>query len=94
MYDVLDDSEEAIAWREREEQNKQQETLDYHALINSVFSSEEGQKLLEIWLRELVMRPIVVSGQPLEAHGIREGKSEFVRNILHVLELNTLFISA
>jgi hypothetical protein len=87
MYDILDDSPEAQRWRETQEQNFQQATLDYHALVNRVFSTEDGERLLTQWMKEQITRPIVISGQPLESHGIREGRASFVRDILQILEL-------
>jgi len=86
MYDILDDSPEAQRWRDQQEQKARKDVLDYHAKLNQVFSTENGQDLLKIWMRDHIMRPTVIAGQPLESHGIREGKATFVRDILEILD--------
>lgn len=86
MYDILDDSPEATAYREQQDAKTRKSILDYHAKLNQVFSTQEGQELLAIWTKDHIMRPTVVAGQPMEAHGIREGKATFVRDILETLD--------
>jgi hypothetical protein len=86
VFDILDDSPKAIAYREQQEQLQRKTILDYHAKLNQVFSTAEGQELLAIWTKDHIMRPTVVAGQPMEAHGIREGKATFVRDILETLD--------
>lgn len=86
MFDILDDSPQAIAYRQKQDELQRKTILDYHAKLNQVFSTPEGVELLAIWTKDHIMRPTVIAGQPVEAHGIREGKATFVRDILETLD--------
>lgn len=63
-----------------------QRMMDYDALINRVFSTEDGKKLLEKWVKAYIFEPTVIPGRPIESHGIREGQKMFVRLILGAIE--------
>ena len=72
---------------QKELDNYRQEVANYNELVTRVFSSEDGEKLLEKWTKDILFSPIVVAGQSVEAHGIREGKAELVRTIHGIKEL-------
>jgi len=74
---------------ERDRIEFEQKIADYHALVNRVFTTEDGKQLLDVWVKDHVFSPTIIPGQPLEYHGIREGKAAFVRDICEVLDLIT-----
>ena len=51
-----------------------------------VFSTPEGKRLLDHWVRTILMRPTVEASEPDKADGIREGRAGFVRGILEQIE--------
>lgn len=82
---MLDDFEDEV---QRETEAFKQSIQDYQALLNRVFSqSEDGKRLLARWVKDHVFTPTVVAGQPLEMHGIKEGKATFVRDIVETIEM-------
>ena len=67
---------------------QRQDMLDFNSRIHRVFEQNpEGKKLLELWTDQYVMNPTVIPGQPLEAHGINEGKASLVRGIIKTIKL-------
>lgn len=66
---------------------ERQKVIDYQTLIGLVFNTDEGKRLLDRWTQQHVFTPTVVPGNPIEAHGIAEGKASFVRHIHKVLDL-------
>lgn len=70
-------------------ESEKQKIIDYQTLIGLVFNTEEGKRLLTKWIDQHIYTPTVVPGNPIEAHGIAEGKASFVRHIVKVLDLIT-----
>ena len=71
----------------RQEADKIAQSIsDYNKLIARVFSTEDGEKLSTIWLERYIMQPTVIAGNPIEAHGIKEGQAGFVRMIFKTVE--------
>ena len=67
---------------------QQQAMIDYNTMLHQTFEQNEfGKKLLKMWTEQHIMNPTVIPGEPLEAHGIREGKAQMVRNIIKTIEL-------
>ena len=61
--------------------------LDYHALLNRVFSTDDGKKLLDRWVEDHVYEPVVIPGQVLEVHGMRQGRVNFILDIKKAMDL-------
>lgn len=64
---------------------EKQKIIDYHTMIHETFRTDSGKKLLHKWTEDYVFQATVIPGQPLEAHGINEGKASFVRHILKTI---------
>lgn len=69
-----------------QQENQDLPKIDY--LTHKVFKqTEAGRELLEYWIEHgLIMMPVVIPGQPAEAHGINEGKQEFIRDIINKIK--------
>jgi hypothetical protein len=52
-----------------------------------VFNTEAGERLLQLWIRNLWANPIVRAGEDAFAQGIREGRADLVRQVLVQLEI-------
>ena len=56
-------------------------------LVHQVFKqNEKGAELLEIWKKELMMRPTVIPGADQFSAGINEGGKTMIRNIITTIE--------
>jgi hypothetical protein len=86
-YDILDDSPEAYEEHKKQQQAYQQDALDYNNAITRLFSSDDGKKVMELWLKRHVFSPTVIAGNSREENGIREGKASFVRDIFDTVDL-------
>lgn len=67
-------------WQKPEVQTKQS---DLNVLVHQVFSTEAGEKLLEIWIDEfLIKNPVAKAGLDPSFAFQREGQNQFLRTIM------------
>jgi hypothetical protein len=79
--------QDEVAQRQQAQQAEQwQQAMTIARLHSDVFGTEQGQKLLEYWVRIYIARPIVRAKDDAFAAGIREGQADVVRQLLINLE--------
>lgn len=61
--------------------------LEFASRYRRVFDSPDGKALLDHWIKQTVMQPIVHARATQFEAGIREGRADFVRGILAQIEL-------
>ena len=59
---------------------------DYLKLINSIFTTDEGKLLIEVWTNQFLFKKIANYGDDLLDIGIRQGEAGFVLSIHNLLE--------
>jgi len=59
----------------------------YNNAIYHTFTSDWGKQVAEFWFNDFVMKPVVIAGESLESHGIREGKAQIARHIKGIIAL-------
>jgi len=59
---------------------------DYYKLINYIFAeTDEGKKLLEIWIDQFMFRKTAQDGDDLLTIGLKQGEQGFVLSIHNLL---------
>ena len=59
---------------------------DYYKIIESVFSTNDGKLLLNIWEQSFLYKKIALEGDDLLTIGIRQGEAQFVLSIIQLLQ--------
>lgn len=60
---------------------------DYLKLINYIFAeTEEGKKLLNIWIDQFMFRKTALEGDDLLTIGLRQGEQGFVLSIHNLIK--------
>ena len=62
------------------------ETRDYLQLLRTVFTNDQGRKLLDIWKVNYGDRLSFYAGNSPEETAFREGERSFYQNIINMLE--------
>lgn len=70
------------------EQKKRADRLSH--LIYTVFSTDEGRELLDLWRESLILYPTAQAGMDMVGIGIEEGKKGFIRGIINTLKTREL----
>lgn len=76
------ESLEAITNREQEER----QASDIATMYFSCFGTDAGQRVLEDLVNKFLTKPIVRPGEDAFSQGIREGRSDLIRQILIQIE--------
>ncbi len=60
---------------------------DYFKLINYIFAeTDEGKKLLEIWIDQFMFRKTAQDGDDLLTIGLKQGEQGFVLSIYNLIK--------
>lgn len=55
---------------------------EFNKLVHSVFSTDKGKKLLDMWMDDLIHSPGGIEGIEPYKLGMVEGRKSFIRSIL------------
>lgn len=68
-------------------EDRRRAALELASTYRRVFESEDGKRLLQLWIAQTIMTPTVHPTATQFEVGIREGRADFVRGIMRQVDL-------
>jgi hypothetical protein len=82
---------QATGWKEfdiADKDDNNQERLDFSHSVASLFTSIDGKKLLDVFVKQFLLNNIVSPNDTQFAVGIKQGRADVIKQILAHIEIS------